>query len=328
MGTLGQYLRSARETRGIELHDAAQQTRIGINFLKALEEEDFSRLPGEVFVKGFLKNYGRFLRLEESELMKRYGELKPPKSALDAVTGKERVAADSEQKLPQQAALEPFLWGAGIAIAFILFLFTALPGRRSPETHKAVTPMSTNQTVTTPVPITQPGKLYLEVVALENTWILVRTDNSPQKKALLKTGERLTWSADERFLLSYGSVGALKLTLNGRELIVKEPGNAVVRDLAVIASGIVNRNIQAQSARPARPKKGTAEGQQQPPPVREQQPSPAQMRVREHQSLPSETPIREQQPPAAAPKEQPASPAPVPSLQTRPDEPQPKPQPQ
>ncbi len=43
MGTLGQYLRSAREARGIDLRDAAQQTRISFNYLKALEEEDFSQ---------------------------------------------------------------------------------------------------------------------------------------------------------------------------------------------------------------------------------------------------------------------------------------------
>ena len=54
MGKLGQCLRETREARGIDLRDAAQQTRIGVNYLKALEEQDFSRLPGEVFVKGFL----------------------------------------------------------------------------------------------------------------------------------------------------------------------------------------------------------------------------------------------------------------------------------
>jgi transcriptional regulator with XRE-family HTH domain len=246
MGTLGQYLRSAREARGIDLHDAAQQTRIGIAYLKALEEEDFSKLPGEVFVKGFLKNYGKFLRLDEAQVLKKYGELRSPKSEAGTTVEKEPAIAGSEQKKTRSTTIEPFLWGAGIVIALIVFLFTALPGRRHQETKQVVTPMYTGQTVTAQGPLMQIDKLYLEVVALEDTWLLVRTDNSPQKKALLKKDESLIWSADERFLLSYSSAKSLKLMLNGKDLIVNEPANEVVRDLTIIASGVVSRKIQPE----------------------------------------------------------------------------------
>src|SRR3990172_5593198 len=98
MGTLGQYLRSAREARGLDLRDAAQQTRIGIAYIKALEDEDFSRLPGEVFVKGFLKNYGKFLRLDDAEVMKRYGELRTLRTTPATVANKEPVVTVSEKK--------------------------------------------------------------------------------------------------------------------------------------------------------------------------------------------------------------------------------------
>jgi len=129
-------------------------------------------------------------------------------------------------------------------------MFMALPKRHQREAQKAVPPISNDQTITAPLPFPQSDKLYLEIVALEDTWLLVRTDNSPQKKALLKKGESLIWSAEERFLLSYGSAKALKLMLNGQELTVNEPGSEVVRDLAIIASGIVNRNIQPEKKLP------------------------------------------------------------------------------
>jgi transcriptional regulator with XRE-family HTH domain len=262
MGTLGKYLRSAREARGIDLHEAAQQTRISINYLRALEEEDFSRLPGEVFVRGFLKNYGKFLRLDESQILKKYGELSAPKSEAGPVTEKEQAAAGSEQKAPRSTTIETILWGSGIVIALILFMFTSLPERRRQETKHVPMPMSTGQTVTAHGSVMQVDKLYLEVVALEDTWLLVRTDNSPQKKALLKKGESLIWSADERFLLSYGSAKSLKLMLNGQELTVNEPGNEVVRDLTIIASGVVSSKIKPES-RVSRKKSLTAEQQQQ-----------------------------------------------------------------
>jgi hypothetical protein len=267
MGTLGQYLRSAREARGIDLHEAAQQTRIGIAYLKALEEEDFSKLPGEVFVRGFLKNYGKYLQLEESQVMRKYGELMAPKSEAGPVAVKEPpvvAGKEREQKTPRSTTIETFLWGAGILIALVLFLFTSLPNRRHQEAKHVVAPLSSEQTATAPGPAMQIGKLYLEVVALEDTWLLVRTDSSPQKKALLKKGENLIWSADERFLLSYGSAKSLKLILNGQELVVTEPENDVVRDMAITASGIVSSKLKPENKAPGK-KRLTAEQQKQIP---------------------------------------------------------------
>ena len=255
MGTLGKYLREARELCGVDLRDAAQQTRINIRYRKALEEEDFSRLPGEIFVKGFLKNYAKFLRLDQSEVIKKYSELMPPRSSLitAAPFEVEQVAGNEKQAVAPKISLESIAWTAGIAISLVLFLFAALPARHPRETRPAATVSESGQTAPVSAPAqNKPDKLYLEVAAQENTWLLVRIDTSPQKKAVLKKGESLTWRADERFQLSYGSAGALKLLLNGRELTVNEPRHAVVRDLVVTASGIVSRRMQPEYARPKR----------------------------------------------------------------------------
>src|SRR5512139_971744 len=105
MGTLGSYLRTVREARNIDLREAAQQTRISINYLKAIEEEDFSKLPGEVFVKGFLKSYARFLQLNEDEVMARYAGLAKPAAPAPPAAGQKT----EKQKVPapQQPASEP-----------------------------------------------------------------------------------------------------------------------------------------------------------------------------------------------------------------------------
>lgn len=255
MGTLGEYLRASREALGIDLRDAAQQTRININYLRALEDQDFSRLPGEVFVRGFLKNYCKFLYLDEAEVMKKYGELKPqrtsPGPAETAENDSAAVAAD--QKAHKKPSLEPFIWGAGILIVLILFFFIALPARYPKQTQYA--PVLSQPVQTAPTPsASKSDKLYLKVVALENTWVLIRTDTSPQKKAVLQKGDTLTWSADDRFQLSYGSAGALTLELNGRELIVNEPRKAVIRDMTVTTAGLVTKKIQPEYVKPKKPK--------------------------------------------------------------------------
>ena len=63
MSSFGERLRQEREARGISLDDIAKATKIGTRSLKALEEENFSILPGGIFNKGFVRAYARFRRL-------------------------------------------------------------------------------------------------------------------------------------------------------------------------------------------------------------------------------------------------------------------------
>ena len=277
MGTLGQYLHDARLSKNIDLRDAAQQTRISIQYLRALEGEDFSKLPGEVFVKGFLKNYSRFLNLDESEVMKRYAQLKPqPASPSTPAPNADDAVAPAEQREPLKGTpIEPFVWGAVIVIVLFVFLFSSLPSRQSKNIPQKAGPAEPDvvSRETASAHGAMQEKLYLEVVANEDTWLLVRTDDSPQKKAVLKRGESLTWSADQRFLLGYGRTGALKLSLNGVELTVNGPKETVVRDLVITRAGIQNQPAPVRQARPIKPKPQPAAEPQQPQPQVEQKPA-------------------------------------------------------
>ena len=67
MAEIGQSLREAREAKGLTLDDVEQEIRIRSNYLEALENEDYDRLPGEVYVRGFLRNYARFLGVDLTE---------------------------------------------------------------------------------------------------------------------------------------------------------------------------------------------------------------------------------------------------------------------
>jgi hypothetical protein len=246
--------------KGFDLHDAAQQTRISIQYLKALEQEDFAKLPGEVFVRGFLKNYAKFLGLPEQEVLKKYDEFQHAAAgatvAAPQPVATEQAPVPQTQEKPSKVSLEPWLWGTAIFISILVFLFMVKPEKK-PE---SVAPLETHTAVlrsemTGSAPATKPEKLYLQIVALEDVWLLVRTDSGPQKKAVLKKDENVVWSADERFLLSYGSVGAVKLLLNGEELIVTGQKNAVVRDLEITAAGITSAKAAPVLPRAAKPRK-------------------------------------------------------------------------
>ena len=72
MDELGTLLREAREARGVTLAEAQEATKINSRYLEALEEGQYDVLPSEVHVRGYLRNYARYLRLDPKPLLDRY----------------------------------------------------------------------------------------------------------------------------------------------------------------------------------------------------------------------------------------------------------------
>lgn len=72
MPRLGDALRLQREKMGVTLEQAAEDTRIRMKFLQAIESGDYQSLPGTVYTKGFLRNYAGYLRLEPEEMLAMY----------------------------------------------------------------------------------------------------------------------------------------------------------------------------------------------------------------------------------------------------------------
>jgi cytoskeleton protein RodZ len=72
MGAFGDNLRREREMRGVTLAEISESTKISTRWLKALEEEDFSSLPGGVFSRGFVRAYAHFLGINEEETVADY----------------------------------------------------------------------------------------------------------------------------------------------------------------------------------------------------------------------------------------------------------------
>ncbi len=68
----GLLLRRVREALGLELADIASQTKIGRAYLSALEEEDFSKLPAAVYVRGFLAQLAKCLELDPEQVQRTY----------------------------------------------------------------------------------------------------------------------------------------------------------------------------------------------------------------------------------------------------------------
>jgi cytoskeleton protein RodZ len=67
MSGFGERMRREREMRGVSLEEISESTKIGTRSLKAIEDNEFDKLPGGIFNKGFVRAYSKFLGLDEDE---------------------------------------------------------------------------------------------------------------------------------------------------------------------------------------------------------------------------------------------------------------------
>lgn len=109
METIGQYLRRTREERRMSVEEISRATRMPVVSVERIEADQFDELPGEVFVRGFLKSYARALNVSVDEVLARY-------------TASRRVAWVTP--LPIASPTKPARGGRfGVAIALVLLLF-------------------------------------------------------------------------------------------------------------------------------------------------------------------------------------------------------------
>jgi Helix-turn-helix domain len=151
---LGRYLRLQRERRGMNVAELSRVTRIPIASLEAIEADRFDELPGEVFVRGFLKAYAQAVKVLPAEVVARY-------------TSSRRVAYVTP--LPMQTPLQAAREGQGgrrfgVAIAFVLMLILlslALSIVLKPRGHDM--PAELSQAGGTPAAMSQSGTRGMQV---------------------------------------------------------------------------------------------------------------------------------------------------------------------
>jgi len=138
----GEKMRREREMRGVSLEEISGSTKIGTRSLKALEEEDFEKLPGGIFNKGFVRAYARFLGLDEEQAVTDF------EAAWQEYEAEKRpvldINAESQQEEEADASSNRLLT---IALVFLLVVVAAgavkfFWGKRAESTSHASTPES------------------------------------------------------------------------------------------------------------------------------------------------------------------------------------------
>jgi cytoskeletal protein RodZ len=231
---IGETLVAARRQQGVALSDAAAETRVRESYLAALEAEDFAALGGDVYVKGFLRSYARFLRLDPEPLIAAYRAEYERHHADD-------IAPLAHQPVaPLQTERSPVLLiGAGVAVIVVavLALIGWLGGNNEdPEDPGLVAPVPVE---TTPTPVASdapsaapteattsvPNDAPTEVLAADSvrlrlvldgpSWMRVTVDGQVQLEGEQPAGETLRFRADESVTVRIGDASQVQVRVNG-----------------------------------------------------------------------------------------------------------------
>lgn len=118
----GKRLSDARDAKGLSVTDVAQALHMSTAYVKALEADDYERLPEAAFVKGYLRNYARLVGLPGDDIANMFSQVMAEEVSANMP---ERTEQPSTQYVPQS-----WLLYAGISVvALIIVLWFAF----SPE---------------------------------------------------------------------------------------------------------------------------------------------------------------------------------------------------
>ncbi|MGE5586460.1 MAG: helix-turn-helix domain-containing protein [Bacillota bacterium] len=115
MREIGELLRKAREANGLAVSDVQEATKIRSRYLEAMEEGDFDALPGEVYVRGFLRTYAEAVGLSGDEVVERY---KSERARIETEKAQEAPPA-RDQNVSKKARIQRHLLIAVGAVAIV-----------------------------------------------------------------------------------------------------------------------------------------------------------------------------------------------------------------
>ncbi len=116
-GGFGEYLRHQRELRGLTLEQVVEQTKISLRALRALEAEDWEILPGEAYIRGFVRCYAEAIGLDPNEALYRYEKAIEPYRA-----EKDNLSVDKSYIEPRKRH-SLILWLVLVLILLVIIAF-------------------------------------------------------------------------------------------------------------------------------------------------------------------------------------------------------------
>jgi cytoskeleton protein RodZ len=241
MFEIGNSLREARLRQGLEFPEVEQATKIRGKYLRALEDEQFDILPGQTYVKGFLRTYSEYLGLDGQLYVDEYNSRYIPGDEETPLRAQSTSAAGRNPRVESSVVLVAL---AAIGILTALVVVAWRFGSDTPETaipdFSSQPPAATKGETTERKPQRRGPPLARMIVTAPygDSWMEVRASTGAGEVVYQGTVQRgqgpLRFVRHRRLFVRIGRPGNLRLRLNGRvRNLPTEPGSFIVTSRGV-----------------------------------------------------------------------------------------------
>lgn len=251
MESVGKRLRESREQNNYSIEQVARDTHISKQYLLALEEENFSIIPGETYITGFLRNYSEYLTLNPDEMISLYKGLKIQEQPLPM----NELLETKSRRLPGKLILLILLilllvGGAGFTV-YLLFSVRSADGTE-PEQEEVALQSEENEYLFQDEVLTRWFKQGETIkVPVNNQLVAVRLASITEKLTIEVLGENLDLNIGE----------SRSLDLNGNSRIdLRILLNDIDRSEKTAGVNLGLYKITRQSIQAAEPGGGTDAG--------------------------------------------------------------------
>jgi hypothetical protein len=241
--TFGRYLSSFRIKKEIDLEDISEDIKVGTDILSFIEDEDHSRLPAEIYVKGFVLAYADAVGADKNKVVKMHKEsLDVYISNLESQKRKTSKKINFFKKSPKILAILVFMAAFFVIVAFKsrnsfieksgISSSIASEGnvnvKRSQfgldtyDDSRVVIYPSILQLVIENSVDDKTKKMLLYINAVDETWIKIIVDNQHTKEYNIHSGDYIELEANKNFNIAIANKNAVKIKLNGNELILHD----------------------------------------------------------------------------------------------------------
>ncbi len=221
---LGEYLKTKRREAKLSLGEIVDLTCIKKGYLAAIEENEYEKIPAEVFLKGYLKDYAETLLLNPTEGLEIYEKEKREREG-PVHTPEIEVRQRDKYYIKY---ITPIL-----GVIFIISIITMLLNPLHQDNTASIEEEGNG--VFSYVPEALKPKdanalqvRTLEIEPIEKTTISLSIDGAESEKHRLVPGKTQAWTAYKSFNIKIDQGGGLKIILNGKGLNSPEVQDQVI----------------------------------------------------------------------------------------------------
>jgi cytoskeletal protein RodZ len=214
-GNFGERLKREREMREVSLEELTKATRISTRFLLALENEDWEKLPGGVFGRGFVRTIARYLGLDEESLLGEYDMARGGQALAEPAKPEERIPSPPKW-LPVAAVFVVLLIVIGLFYAGRYGWRRYAAHRLAKQSAVSGSPAQSGSQNSSTTPAD--SSLDLSVSTSATTRVRILADGKLLLDTELPAGETRHFFANQQFEVSAGDSSAVLLELNGQAM--------------------------------------------------------------------------------------------------------------